>query len=122
MNWVIWWAWRTADHLVIPKPRLPTHFDRDARTEGWDLLLYIDHESYQAPPPYGHEGPARDIGKMHVHGSARAERVHPGVFWVKSEPSCSNLHGLGPKDRDDVQGADQAEPLSSRIVSDRGGS
>ena len=27
------------------------------------------------PPANGHEGPARDLGKMHCHGPARAERV-----------------------------------------------
>ena len=82
----------------------------------------IDHKSQRAPPPYGHEGRGGDTGKMHGHSSARVERVRPDVFWGKADPGCSNLNGLGPKDRNDVRGADRAEPLSGRIVADRGGS
>ena len=59
---------------------------------------------------------------MHGHGSARAEIVRSGVFWCKAEPGCSNPNGLGLKDRDDVRGSDQADPLSGRIAADRGGS
>ena len=84
--------------------------------------MYIDHESQRAPPPYGHEGPVRDIGKMHGRGSAREERVRPDVFWGKAEPGCSDPNGLGPKDRNDVRGADQLEPQSGRIVADGSGS
>ena len=65
-------------------------------------MLYIDHESQQVPPPYGREGPIGDIGKMHGHGSARAGRVRPDVFWSKAEPGCSDQNGLGLKDHDDV--------------------
>ena len=84
--------------------------------------MYIYHESQRAPPTYGHECLVRDIGKMHGSGSARADRVRPSVFWGKAKPGCSDLNGLGPKDRDDVQGADRAEPLSGGIVADGGGS
>ena len=59
---------------------------------------------------------------MHGHSSARAERVRSDVFWCKAESGCSRTNGLGLQDRDDVQGADRAEPLSGRIVSDRGSS
>ena len=86
------------------------------------MLLYIDHESQRVPPPYGHEGLVGDIGKMHGHGSARAERACPDVFWGKAEPGGSDPNGLGPKYRDDVRGADGADPLSSGIVADGGGS
>ena len=84
--------------------------------------MYIDHESQQAPPPYGHKDPVGDIGKIHGHGSSRAERVRPDVFWVKADPGCSDPNGLGLKDCDDVRGADRADPLSGRIVADGGGS
>ena len=59
---------------------------------------------------------------MHGHGSASAERVSSGVFWCKAESGCSDPNGFVLQDRDDVRGADRAEPLSSRIVADRGGS
>ena len=84
--------------------------------------MYIDHASQRAPPPYRHEGPVRDIGKMHGHGSARVERVCSSVFWGKAKPGCSDPNGLGLKDGDDVRGADQAEPLSGGIVAGGGGS
>ena len=59
---------------------------------------------------------------MHGHGSTRAERVPSDIFWGKAKPGCSDPNGLSPKDHNDVQGADQAEPLSSKIVADMGGS
>ena len=59
---------------------------------------------------------------MHSRGSARAERVRSDVFWCKAKSGCSDQNGLSRKDRDDVQGADQSEPLNGRIVADRGGS
>ena len=65
-------------------------------------MLYIDHEYQRVPPPYGHEGLVRDIGKIHGHGSVRAERVRPDVFCIKAEPGCSDPNGLGPKDRNGV--------------------
>ena len=107
-NRVIWWSWRTTDCLIIPKPRLSAQFDRDARTEGWDLLLDIYHESQKGPLFYGHEGPVRYIGKMHGHVSVRSERVCLGALWVKFEPGCSNPNSLGQKDCNDVRGADQS--------------
>ena len=48
--------------------------------------------------------------------------MRPNVFWGKAEPGCSDPNGLGPKDRDDIRGADRAEPLSGGIVADLGGS
>ena len=66
------------------------------------MLLYIDHKSQRAPLPCDHDGPVGDIGEMHGYGSARAERVRPGVFWGKAEPGCSDPNGIVPKDRDDV--------------------
>ena len=60
---------------------------------------------------------------MHGHRSAREERVRSDVFWSKSKSVCSNTNGLGPEDRDDVQGADRADPMAGvRVVADRGGS
>ena len=88
------------DCLVVPKPRLPAHSYQDARAEGWDLLLNIYNKSKRAPLPYGHEGPVRDIGEMHGHGFARAERVCSGVLWCKAESGCPDMNGLGPQDCD----------------------
>ena len=59
---------------------------------------------------------------MHGHGSAKVERVRTDVFWGKAELGCSDQKCLGPKDRDGVQGADRAEPLSGGIVANGGGS
>ena len=73
-------------------------------------------------PANGYEGPIWDPRDVHGRGSARAERVRSDIFWRKSESSCSNSNGLNLEDCDDVQGTDQAQPLSGRIVSDRGGS
>ena len=56
---------------------------------------------------------------MHGHDSARSERVRFGVLWSKSKSGFSDPNVLGPEYRDDVQGSDQVEPLSSRIVVDR---
>ena len=58
---------------------------------------------------------------MHDHGSARADRVRPNVFWGESKSGRPHLPGLGPDDGDDILGADQADPLSGRIVSEWGG-
>ena len=58
---------------------------------------------------------------MHGRSSTRAERVRPNVLWGKSKSGRSHLLGLGPDDGDDIQGADQADTLSSRIVDDWGG-
>ena len=84
--------------------------------------MNIDYKSQRAPPPYGNECPVWDIGKMHGHGSAKAEIVRYDVFWCKAESGCSDMNGFGPQNWDDVQGADRAEPLSGRIVADRGDS
>ena len=53
---------------------------------------------------------------MHGHGSVRAERVRPNVFLGESKSSRAHSLILGPDDKDDVQGADRAETLSSRVV------
>ena len=58
---------------------------------------------------------------MHGHGSDRAERVRPNVFWDKSESGRAKSTGIGPEDGVNVQGADRAEPLVDRIVADWGG-
>ena len=85
-------------------------------------MLNLDHKPQQVPSPYGHWCPVWDIIKMHGHGFARVERVRSNIFWCKAELSCSDMNGLGPQDRNDVRGADQAETLSGRIVAVRGGS
>ena len=59
---------------------------------------------------------------MHGHASARVSRVRSRIFWDKSKYGCSDFNGLGLEDCDDVRGTDRAEPLSGRIVADRGGS
>ena len=41
---------------------------------------------------------------------------------VPTYSGANDSNFLGPEDSDDVWGADQAEPLSGRIVADRGGS
>ena len=85
-------------------------------------MLYIDHEYQQAPPPYGHEGPVGDIGKMHGHGSARAERVRPDIFWGKFKFGRAHLSGIGPEGCYDVRGADRAVSMVGvRVVADRSG-
>ena len=58
---------------------------------------------------------------VHGHGSARAERVCPNVFWGKSKSGRAHSLGLGPNDGDDIRGADRAETPGSRIVADWGG-
>ena len=65
-------------------------------------MLDINHESYQAPPDDGHEGPIWDHRDVHVRGSKRAERVRPNVFWDKYESGRAHSTGLSPDDGDDV--------------------
>ena len=60
---------------------------------------------------------------MHVHGSARAERVRSNVIRGEIESSCPNPNGIGPEDRNDVRGDNVAEPVVGvRVVADRSGS
>ena len=86
------------------------------------MLLNVDYKSYRAPPANGHKCMIHDPCDMNYHGSARSERVRSDIFWSKSESYCSDSNGLSPEDSNDVQGADISEPLSGRIVVDRGGS
>ena len=58
---------------------------------------------------------------MHGHGSARAERVDSDIFWGKSESDCAHSLALCPEKGDHNGGADQAEALGSRVVTDCGG-
>ena len=53
---------------------------------------------------------------VHGHGSAKTERVRPNVFCGKYNSGRAHSPGLGPDNGDDIQGADQAETLSGRIV------
>ena len=53
---------------------------------------------------------------MHGYSSARAERAHPNVFWGKSKSGRAHLLVPSPDERDDIQGADQVDTLSGRIV------
>ena len=55
---------------------------------------------------------------MHGHGSAIAERVCPDVFWGESKSGRAHSLALRPEDNDDDGGADQAETLRSRVVSE----
>ena len=59
---------------------------------------------------------------MHGNGSSKAERKRYNVIWSKYEYGCSDYNGLVPEYRDGVRGTDRADPLSGRIVYDRGGS
>ena len=65
-------------------------------------MLNVDHESQGPPPANGHEGPVGDLGEMHRHGPARAERVCSDVFWGKAESGRSHSQALGSDDGDDV--------------------
>ena len=58
---------------------------------------------------------------MHDHGSARAERVRPNVFWGNSKSGRAHLLGLSPDDGDDVRGAEIAGTLGGRVVANWGG-
>ena len=58
---------------------------------------------------------------MHGHGSDRAERVCPGVFWGESESGRAHSLALRPEDGDDDGGADQAETLRGRVFANCGG-
>ena len=58
---------------------------------------------------------------MHGHGSARAERVCPDVFWGKSESGRTHSLALCPEDSDDYGGADRSETLRGRVVAECGG-
>ena len=58
---------------------------------------------------------------MYGHGSTIAERVRSDVFWGESKSGRAHLLGFIPDDGDDVQGADRAETLICRVVSDCGG-
>ena len=74
-----WVQWK-AVCLEVLKPRLFAHMYQEARAEGHDLLLNIDHTSQRVPPVDGHKGPIWDPRNVHGHGSARAERVRTSVF------------------------------------------
>ena len=105
----------------MPKPRLLAHIDRDPRAEGRGLLLDVDHESQGPPPTNGHEGPVGDLGEMHCHGSARAERVRSDVFWGEAKSSRSHLNALRSDEGNDVGCADRAEAMIGGIITDGGG-
>ena len=58
---------------------------------------------------------------MHGHGSARAERLSPDVFWGESESGRAHSLALHPEDSDNDGGAYRAETLRGRVVTDCGG-
>ena len=103
----------------MPKPRFLTHLDREARIKGRDLLLDVDHEPQLPPSTNGHECPVGDIGEMHGHGSARAERVRSDVFLDGAKSCCSYLQALGSNDGDDVECTGGAESMIGGIITDR---
>ena len=94
------WDWETTECSEVPKLRLLDHLDRDPRAEGRNLLLDVEHRPQWSPSANGHECPVRNIGEMHGHGSARAERVCSEVFWSKAESGRSHLQALGSDDGD----------------------
>ena len=49
---------------------------------------------------------------MHGHGSTRADRVRPKVFWGESESGRAHLTDLGPEDRDNVKKNNGVEYLA----------
>ena len=62
-----------------------------------------------------------DVGDVHGHGSARAERVRSGVFWGESKSGRSHLLSLGPDDGDDVRCADGVEAVIRGEIANGGG-
>ena len=72
-------------------------------------------------PPDVHDGPVRDVCDVHVHGSARAERVCPDVFWGEFESGRAHSLALRPEDSDDDGVADRSKTLRGRVVADCGG-
>ena len=58
---------------------------------------------------------------MHGHGSARAERVGSDIFLGESESGRAHTFALCPDGGDDNGGADRAETLRGRVVTDCGG-
>ena len=63
-----------------------------------------------------------DPSDGHGHGSARAERVRPDIFWGKFKFGRAHLSGIGPEGCDDVRGADRAVSMVGvRVVADRSG-
>ena len=98
MNVGVCLAWWTTGCAEVPKSRFLAHLDRDPLAEGRDLLLDVDR------PPYanGHKCPVWDIGDVHGHDSARAERVSSGVFWGESKSGRSHSQTLSPDGDDDV--------------------
>ena len=68
------------------------------------MLLGVEHKTKQAPPADGHESAIQDPSDLHGHGSACADRVRPDVFWGKDDSGRANLSGIGPEDRDGIQG------------------
>ena len=83
--------------------------------------VIVDHESQGPPPTNGHEGPVGDLGEMHCHGPARAERVCSDIFLGEAESGRSHPQALGSDDGDDVGCADGAEAMIGGIIADGGG-
>ena len=65
--------------------------------------------------------PVWDIGDVHGHGSARAERVRPDLFWGEAKSGRSHSQTLGPDDGDDVGCADVAEAMIGGEIANEGG-